>query len=109
MRRGKLNKTAYILLIISAIFTILSYVSDQLVIGYENKLREKKSSYQTLDTEIKSLESTDLILDSFSSLKRLGLFLNFLASILFLTWICQIVKSDCFFYIMCFDFFFCDR
>ena len=44
MRRGKLNKTAYILLIISAIFTILSYVSDQLVIGYENKLREKKSS-----------------------------------------------------------------
>ena len=64
MRRGKLNKTAYILLIISAIFTILSYVSDQLVIGYENKLREKKSSYQTLDTEIKSLESTDLILDS---------------------------------------------
>ena len=64
MRRGKLNKIAYALLIISAIFTILSYVSDQLVIGYENKLREKKSSYQTLDTEIKSLESTDLILDS---------------------------------------------
>ena len=64
MRRGKLNKTGYILLITSAIFTILSYVSDQLVIGYENKLREKKSSYQTLDTEIKSLESTDLILDS---------------------------------------------
>ncbi len=64
MRRGKLNKTAFILLITSAIFTILSYVSDQLVIGYENKLREKKSSYQTLDTEIKSLESTDIILDS---------------------------------------------
>ena len=55
MRRGNLNKTSYILIVISAIFTIISYVADQLVIRYENKLRLNKFNYQNLDTEIKSL------------------------------------------------------
>ena len=55
MRRGNLNKISYILIVISAIFTIISYVSDQLVIRYENKLRLNKFNYQNLDTEIKSL------------------------------------------------------
>ena len=56
MRRGNLNKVSYILIIVSAIFTIVSYISDQLVIRYENNLRLNKFDYQNLDTEIKSLE-----------------------------------------------------
>tara|TARA_B100000989_G_scaffold56075_1_gene37844 strand:- start:347 stop:1207 length:861 start_codon:yes stop_codon:yes gene_type:complete len=55
MRRGNLNKISYILIVISAIFTIISYVADQLVVRYENKLRINKFNYQNLDTEIKSL------------------------------------------------------
>tara|TARA_B110000037_G_C17020717_1_gene465216 strand:- start:59 stop:919 length:861 start_codon:yes stop_codon:yes gene_type:complete len=58
MRRGKLNKLSYLMIIISALFTVLSYVSDQLVIRYENNLRMKNFDYQNLDTKIKSLEST---------------------------------------------------
>jgi len=58
MRRGKLNKISYIAIIISAFFTILAYVSDQLVINYENKMRILNLEYQNLSTEIKSLEKT---------------------------------------------------
>ena len=56
MRRGKLNKTAYILIIISAIFTVISYISDQLVIRYENNLRLNKFDFQKLNTKIQSQE-----------------------------------------------------
>ena len=38
MRRGKFNKISYILLLASAIFTILAYASDQVVINKQNKL-----------------------------------------------------------------------
>ena len=58
MRRGKLNKFSYLLIIVSALFTVISYLSDQLVIRYENNLRMKNFEYQNLDTEIKSLEAT---------------------------------------------------
>jgi hypothetical protein len=73
MRRGKLNKFSYLLIIISAIFTIISYISDQLVIRYENNLRMKNFDYLNLNTEIKSLESTlstlgDLEMQSYSIL-----------------------------------------
>jgi len=62
MRRGKLNKLSYTLIIISALFTVASYVSDQLVIRYENNLRIKNFDYQNLDTQIKNLETTSLSL-----------------------------------------------
>ena len=39
MRRGKLTKSSYIILLASAIFTILAYVSDQVVINKQNKSR----------------------------------------------------------------------
>jgi hypothetical protein len=73
MRRGKLSKFSYLLIIVSAFFTVISYVSDQLVIRYENNLRMKNFDYQNLDTEIKSLESTlsslsDLEMQSYSVL-----------------------------------------
>ena len=57
MRRGKLDNTAYILVIISAIFTLMSYICDQLVIRNENNLRVLNYKFDNLDTNIKSLES----------------------------------------------------
>lgn len=57
MRRGKLNKVSYLLIIISALFTVIAYVSDQLVIRYENNLRLNNFNYQNLNTEIKNIES----------------------------------------------------
>ena len=59
MRRGNLNKTSYIIIVVSAIFTVISYVSDQLVIKYENNLRLNKFNFQSLDTEIKSLDTVN--------------------------------------------------
>ena len=45
MRRGKLNKTSYLILLASAIFTILAYVSDQVVINKQNKLGNETTVY----------------------------------------------------------------
>jgi len=64
MRRGKLNKSAFIFIIISAIFTIIAYAADQLVINFENKNRIMLMEYNNLNTDIKSFESTSLKLDS---------------------------------------------
>ena len=73
MRRGKLNKFSYLLIIISALFTVIAYVSDQLVIRYENNLRLNNFNYQNLNTEIKDIESvsstlSDLEMQSYSIL-----------------------------------------
>ena len=73
MRRGSLNKFSYFLIIISAFFTVIAYVSDQLVIRYENNLRLNNFNYQNLNTEIKTIESTlstlnDLEMQSYSIL-----------------------------------------
>ena len=38
MRRGKLTNIAYKLVIVSAIFTVLSYSADQMVIKSEDKI-----------------------------------------------------------------------
>jgi len=56
MRRGKLNKTSYLILLASAIFTILAYVSDQVVINKQNKSRILDLEYNGLITNISSLE-----------------------------------------------------
>ena len=56
MRRGKLNKASYIILIASAIFTILAYVSDQVVINNQNKTRIINLEYNKLITNQNSLE-----------------------------------------------------
>jgi hypothetical protein len=56
MRRGKLNKTSYIILLASAIFTILAYASDQVVINKQNKTRILDLEYNELVTNISSLE-----------------------------------------------------
>ena len=56
MRRGKFNKISYILLLASAIFTILAYASDQAVINKQNKTRILDLEYNKLVTDISSLE-----------------------------------------------------
>ena len=56
MRRGKLSKTSYLILLASAIFTILAYVSDQVVINKQNKSRILDLEYNKLITNISSLE-----------------------------------------------------
>ena len=56
MRRGKFNKISYILLLASAIFTILAYASDQVVINKQNKTRILDLEYNKLVTDISSLE-----------------------------------------------------
>ena len=56
MRRGKFNKISYILLLASAIFTILAYASDQVVINKQNKTRILDLEYNELVTNISSLE-----------------------------------------------------
>ena len=56
MRRGKFNKISYILLLASAIFTILAYASDQVVINKQNKTRILDLEYNKLVTNLSSLE-----------------------------------------------------
>ena len=56
MRRGKFSKISYILLLTSAIFTILAYVSDQVVINKQNKTRILDLEYNKLVTDLSSLE-----------------------------------------------------
>ena len=48
MRRGNLNKISIRLIILAGIFTLLSFVLDQLVVQTEDKLREKELEYNQL-------------------------------------------------------------
>ena len=64
MRRGKLNNIAYKLVIVSAIFTVISYSADQMVIRSEDKIRTLNVNYNNLRSEIKSLESLQLALSN---------------------------------------------
>tara|TARA_B100000886_G_C20421016_1_gene491596 strand:- start:227 stop:1057 length:831 start_codon:yes stop_codon:yes gene_type:complete len=64
MRRGKLNNKAYLLIIVAAIFTIFSYLFDQMVINFENKNRILLINYNNLKADIKSYKSTTEQLDN---------------------------------------------
>ena len=46
MRRGKLDNYSIILIIIAAIFAVVSFSLDQMVIQTENKIRKKNADYQ---------------------------------------------------------------
>ena len=63
MRRGKINNKSLILIFIVALFTILSYASDQYVIRYEDKFRDLNIEYNNLSTKIIRYESITLSLD----------------------------------------------
>ena len=64
MRRGKLNNKAYLLIIVAAIFTIFSYLFDQMVINFENKNRILLINYNNLKADIKSYKSITEQLDN---------------------------------------------
>ena len=57
MRRGQLNNKSLILIFIIALFTILSYASDQYVIRHEDKFRDLNIDYNNLRTKITSYTS----------------------------------------------------
>lgn len=57
MRRSLKNKFSIILIIIIAIFTLLSYFFDQLVIRQEDNLRNSQIKFENLNTTIANLNS----------------------------------------------------
>ena len=57
MRRGQINNKSLILIFIVALFTILSYASDQYLIRQEDKFRDLNIEYNNLRTKIISYTS----------------------------------------------------
>ena len=57
MRRGQINNKSLILIFIVALFTILSYASDQYLIRQEDKFRDINIEYNNLRTKIIRYES----------------------------------------------------
>ena len=57
MRRGKISNTNFIIIIVVAIFTLISYLADQLVIRNEDGLRNLNIEYNNKKTELRSNES----------------------------------------------------
>lgn len=67
MRRGKLNKSSLLLISIVALFTVLSFIFDQLVIRSEDKIRNLNINYQNKKNHIIELESISSTLNEFST------------------------------------------
>ena len=59
MRRGRLNKISILLITLSAIFTVISYIADQLIINNENKIRIIDSDIQKSESELLNLEKLE--------------------------------------------------
>ena len=57
MRRGLKNKISIILIVIIAIFTLLSYFFDQLVIRHEDNLRNSQIEFNNLNAKIANMNS----------------------------------------------------
>ena len=56
MRRGKLKKSSLILIILTAIFTLISYASDQMVIRSEDELRNTKIFLENTKNKVTEYE-----------------------------------------------------
>ncbi len=63
MRRGQINNKSLILIFIVALFTILSYASDQYLIRQEDKFRDLNIEYNNLRTKVLSYTSISQSLD----------------------------------------------
>ena len=63
MRRGQINNKSIFLILAVALFTILSYASDQYVVRYEDKFRDTNIDYNNLRTKIISYTSISQSLD----------------------------------------------
>lgn len=78
--RRKLNSNSIILILVIAIFTLLSYSFDQLVIRNEDKLRNLQIKLDNLNTEIETYNSvdnqlislSDYVLVEYSNFRRLN-------------------------------------
>ena len=57
MRRGKISNINFIIIIMVAIFTLISYLADQLVIRNEDSLRNLNIEYNNTKTELRTNES----------------------------------------------------
>ena len=57
MRRGKLTNANFIFIIFVAIFTLLSFISDQWIIRKEDELRQVNIKYNNILTKIQSYNS----------------------------------------------------
>ena len=76
--RRKLNNNSIILIVVIALFTLLSYSFDQLVIRNEDKLRNLQIKLDNLNTEIETYNSievqlinlSDMVLTEYFNLKR---------------------------------------
>ncbi len=73
MRRGTLNKKSLILIFFVALFTILSFGFDQMVIRTEDKIRNLNIEYQNINNSLSKHETISETLDSIS----IGVGLNF--------------------------------
>ena len=51
MRRGNLNYSSIVFIFLVALFTILSYGFDQMVIRSEDKIRNLKIEYQNINNK----------------------------------------------------------
>ena len=72
MRRGKLTNINFFLIILVAIFTLLSFISDQWIIRKEDDLRQANIKYNNILTKIQSYNSSS------HSLLMLGIRANIL-------------------------------
>ena len=63
MRRGQINNKSIFLIFTVALFTILSYASDQYVVRHEDKFRDTNIDYNNLRTKIISYTSISQSLD----------------------------------------------
>ena len=57
MRRGKLNKKSILLIIVVAIFTLFSYITDQLVIRTEDKIRNLNIDFNNAVSKVKKYDT----------------------------------------------------
>ena len=57
MRRGNLDKISIRLIILAGIFSLLSFVLDQMVVQTEDKLREKELEYKQVLFDLNNYSS----------------------------------------------------
>jgi SRSO17 transposase len=62
MRRGLTNKISFILILIVSIATLFSYLSDQLAINTEDKLRKNKIEYENHLNKLYTYNAIDTFL-----------------------------------------------
>ena len=79
MRRGKLSDINLFLIIVIAIFTLISFFTDQLVIRNEDNLRDLNIKYNNTKTQLEHFKSSGESL-SMVALRGQGIIDSYLVS-----------------------------